>query len=165
MKNESITKDWKADIGKFFGENKIFRMELLNKNLSETTKEWTEHLEEFDNIRTSRDVNLLDTEFNNYHSMTVIIKVRSKFIEYPAFIITIGYKTNDDHTETVLRVKYTNNINTGNFFKNNSKDEDKWNHIFVVEEIKGEQIFDHDFILSKLNDLLKYWINKNNIQN
>ena len=46
-----MEKDWKSNIGEYFGKNNVYRLEYLNSNLYSYCTEYINYLKEFENIR------------------------------------------------------------------------------------------------------------------
>ena len=149
---ETAVQDWKADIGQLFTEKKIYRLEFLNKKLWETIKEWTDYLKKFDDITIGTDKG--DREYGfPYEGCTITLKHK----EYFPFIIMVGYTTNKDLSEIILKIKFTKSLKMRELF-NRGLDDDKKNHIFSEEQYAGDHIFDNAFVFWELNSLLKKWL-------
>ena len=132
-------------------------MEFLHKQLLEIVKEWTDHLRKFDHVSPELDVNSIDSDFNNCASILIKIMLRSVNKDYFPFIVSLGYINRNDHTNIVLKVKYSSKISTDLLF-GGLKEDDPKARTFDNELIEGEHVFDKEFIFWKLNDLLKKWM-------
>jgi hypothetical protein len=155
---EIKTNDWRAEIGSFFVIKKIYRLEHLNKQLQESINEWTDYLKKFDDIKPEFDLSYHDAEFNKSTSIFIKIDIRSKVSDYFPFFLYIGYMTDNDYSDTILKVRYSREI-SDYILGGNLKEDDRLEGIFHDEVIAGEEIFDKKYIFWKMNDLLKKWIN------
>jgi|GEM_PF-5146226 len=154
---EKATNRWQNDLGDFFATKKIYRMDYMNKLLSNTIKEWMDYLKKFDDVLSECDVNFKDLDFNYSTSYLVTVKLRSKVKDYFPFMFILGYMTDEDNSEVDLKLKssrwISDDVKTGK-----AEDDNPKAGIFATEIINGNEIFEQEFIFWKLNDLLKKWM-------
>ncbi len=139
-----MSNNWKEDLGNYFSEHNIYRLDYLNKQLFEYCKEWTQYLSEFHKLHTH-----ITEETPN-----IVIKVKNANRYLHFFIAYLSFRQSESKNNYFLFIKYT--VGLAPPRKTISlKENDENNYEWTEEEFTEAGFIEKGYILQLLNNRFK----------
>jgi len=143
--------DWKATMGVFFTENKLFRLDYLNKNLKTYCDEYVKYMNEFHDVNASIKNEYLENGIQGYG-----IHVVMRNLSCIPFKLSCGFNL-DGHLFLKTSVDYNYSLELKGVFEDD--DENKDYYIYQEEVLSEPEIFEKEYLFQLFNTRFIQYIN------
>lgn len=145
--------EWKNSLTDIMTDNKLFRLEILNKMIPELCKEWVDYFNEFNGASAKWKYEYRYNYSGDSRIYLIEATLKSLFPDMP-FVMKLCFDTDEKEQEIVLKTIFSVGINTNAMI--NGKDDEKV--IYKEEELNDPDLFCKEGILQQINYRYKDWI-------